>query len=116
MSQTLQTIVRTILMIVGSFLIGHHFMNQTIDSSIWETITGSVISVITLIWDLKSKIATQDQIAGTFKQVLVFVLGFFAASGKISADSVQTWITIIGTVLTAVLSIFYKKASPTVTT
>jgi putative effector of murein hydrolase LrgA (UPF0299 family) len=111
--ETIYSIIRAILMIAGALLIGHHIWNTAIDATVWDAISGSLLSFVTLIWGVVSKETSTEAAVAGLKQFAVFAFGLLASSGKISPDKAQTWISLVGVLISVVFSIYYK-ANPVI--
>ena len=85
--ETVFSLIRTLLMFCGAFLIGHNLFGQFIDSSMLEEILGSVMAIIGLIWSIVDKTSTIEALQSTLMNVMKFFGGLLVASGKISGET-----------------------------
>lgn len=94
-----QTIVRTILTAVGSFLIGTTIFHHVVLAPFWSDFTGIVLTVFSTIWGIADKTAGVEQIQSALRQVVVFIGGIFVARGYITGDNLTAILALIPVLL-----------------
>jgi hypothetical protein len=84
--EQLFSVLRTVLTLAGALLTGGgmHFFGQTIDTPLWQEITGIVMAVISVVWSIYTKAVDLEKLQGTIRQVVTFVFGILAAKHLIS--------------------------------
>ena len=106
-TQALFSVLRTLLIAFGAFLIGKNFFGSVLDASIWEQLVGAVISVGTMIYAFIKRESTIEGFQATIRGVLVFIGGLLVTSGKITGallEAILGVLTILGPMLYAWLS------------
>lgn len=104
---TIFSILRIVLTIGGAILVGKNIGSTAIDMNWWQTGSGIVIALFSLVWSFKDQTSTLESFQATIMQAFLFVASGFLASGKISADDIKTWggiLTMIGALVYPVLS------------
>lgn len=98
-TQALFSVLRTILIAFGAFLIGKNFFGSVLDASIWEQLVGAVLSIGTMVYSFIKRESTIEGFQTTIRGVLVFIGGLLVTAGKITGATLETVLgifTIIG--------------------
>jgi hypothetical protein len=90
MSDTLKSAIRHILNAAGAFLIGKSLFGTAIDESMWQTIIGIIMAIISVVWSIKDKTANIESVQGVVRQVITFVGGLLVARGWLKAETLVT--------------------------
>ena len=100
-------ILRTLLSIGGALLLGHNIFGHAIDESLWQEITGGAMGAASIVLSVLDKTITLEMIQGALRQALSFVGGLLIASGKLTAENMNTWLGVI----TALVPFIYAGLS-----
>lgn len=95
----LSGIIRTVLSLLGAYLLGKNIYGIEATAELWQEATGVIMGVIAIIWSIRSKEATIEMLQGTMRQVLTFIGGLFVAKGKISAETLTLVIGLAAAIL-----------------
>jgi hypothetical protein len=90
-----QSLIRTFLTVIGTFLIGKHVLGNTIDQQIWETILGAIMTVVSVVWSIIDKTATTEKLQSGVRQVVATIGGLLIASGKLTPEKLETWLGVV---------------------
>jgi hypothetical protein len=105
-------VVRTVLMTLGAFLIGHNFFGVSITESWIQEAVGVVISLSVFVWSYASKETTVEGLQGILRQLFTFTGALLLAKGWITSDMlvvIISLIPVIGPALYAWLSRFKTR-------
>ena len=104
-------VVKTILTLVGSYLIGHKLFNTNVDESYLGLIIGSVMAVVSFVWSIVDKSLAIESFQASIRQVIVAVGGVLIASGKLDSAKLDTYMGIILPLATYIYSLLSQKKS-----
>jgi len=107
--QTLETITRSILMSIGTFMIGKNLLGSEINPDIWEMVVGSVMSAMAIIWGVLDKNLSIEMLQSFIRSMFVGFGGLLVAKGDLSAESLESYLGIAMAILTIVYSISSRK-------
>lgn len=79
------SIVRHILSAIGGYLV----LKGYVDDSILQQGIGILFAIIAIIGSIRAKVATNDMILGTLRQLITFIGGFLAGKGYINQGTVD---------------------------
>lgn len=83
------SLLRYILVIVGGWLVGKNFLGNPIDETTSLGIVGGFMSLVGLVWGFVDKTVTLEGFQSSIKGLLSFVGTLFVASGKITSDTLN---------------------------
>lgn len=109
-------VLKTILTLVGSYLIGRKLFNTTIDESYLGLIIGSVMTVVSFVWSIVDKSLAIESLQSSIRQVIVAVGGVLIASGKLDSAKLDTYIGIILPLATYLYTLLSQKKSVQIAT
>jgi hypothetical protein len=101
------SLIRSILTLAGSYLIGKNVFGTVADASFAQEATGAIMVLVSLIWGIVDKTTTIEMVQTSIMQVLKFIGGFLVAKGKISLENLDTLIGIA----TGLAAIIYGRYS-----
>jgi len=105
---TVLGIVRTILTLVGTFLIGHNLgFLGALTSDTLQIVIGSALTLGSFIWGIVDKSTGPEQWASALRSVVTSIGGLLIALGKTTGATVEA---ILG-VIAALTPLFQKKAA-----
>jgi hypothetical protein len=99
--EVLFTLLRALLTLVGTYLIGKPLFGGTIDDNVLQVIFGAVMSIAGLAWSVFDKTIGLEMIQAFIRSVGMGIGGILIANGKLSAEKLETY---LGAILA--LSIF----------
>jgi len=102
------SILRAILTMGGSYIVGHNLFGHTVDASIWQEVAGSVIALSAAIWGIADKTANIEGVQSALRSVIISVGGFLTAAGVISGDTLNSILGLI-TALAPILQSHLSK-------
>lgn len=106
-TQNLGTLARTLLVAIGSYLVGHNVLGIAIDSSNWQIIAGTIMTIGGAGWGIVEKTATIESVESAVRSAIVAGSGVLVAAGKLSEN---TAIQITG-LITAVMPLIQSALS-----
>lgn len=107
--QTLETITRSILMSIGTFMIGKNLLGSEINPDIWEMVVGSIMSAMAIIWGVLDKNLSIEMLQSFIRSMFVGFGGLLVAKGDLSAEALESYLGIAMAILTIVYSISSRK-------
>lgn len=105
--ESLLSSLRALLILVGTYLVGHSIFGHTVTEDIWTVIISSVVTVASTIWGIATKTATIEGIESAVRSVVTGIGGILASAGVLSGDNLNA---ILG-FITAVLPTFQSSLS-----
>lgn len=103
----INSMLRAILVLAGTYLFGHNIFGNVIDSSIWQEISGAVMIAASFIWSAFTKSLTIEIFQSSILKILMVLGALLVTSGKLSSEKLEA----ITAVLTAALPVFYSMLS-----
>ena len=107
--ETVIILIKALLTVVGSWLIGQNFIGQPIDQSVLEIIGGIIMSGVSIFWSIRDKSYTIESLQAFARQVLLFIGGLLIAANKITPDRFEAILGLILAVVPIVQSYASKK-------
>lgn len=114
MLENLGSILRAVLIAVGSFVIGHKYFGGTISNDLWASFTGGVLVVGSTIWGIVTKSATIESIQSGLRSFLTFGFAFLLAKGVVTAEQITIILSSVGTIVPLIYSIYSKQKTQAV--
>ena len=109
--ETIFSLLRTALTLIGSYLIGKNLLGNTIDNSIIEILVGAGMSLASVVWGIISKDLVIEQIQSFIRSAVVGIGGLLVASGKIEAGKIESLSGFLLAVSTFIYSLLSRKKS-----
>lgn len=103
--QTLETITRSILMSLGTFIIGKNLLGSEVTPDLYEMVVGSVMSGMAILWGVLDKNLSIEMLQSFIRSLFVGFGGLLVAKGNLSAESLESYLGIAMAILTIVYSI-----------
>lgn len=107
--QTLETITRSILMSLGTFIIGKNLLGSEITPDLYEMVVGSVMSGVAILWGVLDKNLSIEMLQSFIRSMFVGFGGLLVAKGDLSAEALESYLGIAMAILTIVYSISSRK-------
>lgn len=100
--EQINSLIRTVMTLIGAFLTGgglHYFFGHTIDGAYWEEITGVIITVVAIVWSIRTKTVDIEKMQGMVRQVVTFICGILIAKGLLTDQTGAAVIAFVGSIL-----------------
>lgn len=113
-SEQLNSIIRTVLTLIGAFLTGggvNYLFGTVIDTAYWQEISGIVLAIVSVVWSIVSKTVDIEKLEGTIRQIVTFICGILVARGLLNAQTGMAVIAFIGAIIPLIQSYLGKKKS-----
>ena len=81
--------LRAVLILVGSYLVGHNVFGHAVDSSTWQIIAGAVVTVASTWWGIAAKTTTIEGVESAVRSIITSVGGLFVSAGVLSGDNLN---------------------------
>lgn len=105
---TILSILRSVLTLVGSYAIGHAIFGIPITTSTWDVVIGSVLTLGSTVWGIIDKSASIEMIQSGLRSVFISIGGVLSAAGVVSGEVVNQILGLI-TALTPILQSYLSK-------
>lgn len=83
------SLLRSILTLAGTYLVGHNLFGVQVDQSVFQIILGSVVALGSTIWGIVDKSLGSEQLISAIKSIVLGVGGIFVAAGKITGSTLD---------------------------
>ena len=109
--ETIFTLLRTILVSVGVFLVGKNFMGSPIDQSVWQMLVGIIMSGLAVVWGILEKSLAIEMLQSFIRSAIVGLGGLLVAKGTMTPEKLESILGIALAVLPLLYSIVSRKKS-----
>lgn len=96
--------LRALLILVGSYLVGHNLFGKSVDSQTWEVISGAILTVASAIWGIATKTSTIEGIESAARSVITSIGGLLTSSGILTGDNLNAILGLVTAILPAIQS------------
>lgn len=103
------SILRSLLTLIGSYLVGHAIFGHTVTADIWTVIGGAAATVFSTVWGIVKKTATIDSSESAIHSVLLTLGGLFVSAGVINQDTLTAILGLVGSISPILLSQISKS-------
>lgn len=93
--ETILGVLRALLTLAGTYLVGHNLLGVAIDSSTWQIILGAVVAVGSTIWGIVDKTAGIEQIQSAIRSVIISLGGILVAAGKLKGEVLEAIVGLV---------------------
>lgn len=100
--------LRAVLIIIGSYVVGHNIFGHAVDSSTWQIVAGAVVTVASTIWGIASKTTTIEGVESAVRSIITSVGGLFVSAGILSGDNLNAILGLVTALAPAVQSALSK--------
>jgi hypothetical protein len=107
--ENLFSTVRAILIFAGTFVVGHNLFGHPIDSSTWQIIVGSVISLGMALWGIVTKDTPVEGLESFFRSFIQGIGGILVADGILNNATLDAILGLL-TAIAPLLQSFAAKA------
>jgi hypothetical protein len=104
MQTTIWSIVRTLITLAGTYLVGLNLFGHPLDSNTFQIIGGIIMTLGSVIWGIVDKSASIEQVQSGIRSAFIAGGGLLIAWGKLSAQQLELIIGLIVPVLTVLQS------------
>lgn len=104
-------LIRNLLTIAGGYIIGKSFFGTSVDDNTWQGIIGIVIAMVGVVWSILDKTLGIEQLQGAIRHIVSVVGGILIASGKLTAERLDTWLGIITVLVPIIYGLLSKTKS-----
>lgn len=73
--------LRAVLTLAGSYLVGHSIAGHKIDDNLWQLIGGAAVTIASTVWGILDKAATIEGLQSAIRSIVTAVGGVFLALG-----------------------------------
>lgn len=101
--ETFLSLIRSILTLVGSYLIGKNIFGSTVDQNWLLIVVGGIVTLGSIIWGIVTKDISSEQIASGLRSAIMTVGMIFVASGKLSSNALEQIALIMVTLIPFIL-------------
>lgn len=95
-------VFRTILTIVGSFLVGHNLFGLEVNESVWQEILGGAMAVAGVVLAVIDKSVTLEMLQAGVRHLFLIVFMFLVAKGFINPAQLELYLGLVGTLGTLI--------------
>lgn len=104
---TLMTILRAALSLIGTYALGHNLLGHTIDASLWQEIAGAVLTVGSTVWGIVDKPTSIEGLQSAIRSVLPAVGGLLLALGITNQQTLDS----IAAIVLAIIPVLQNHTS-----
>src|SRR5688500_4512749 len=110
MSDTLKTVIRYVITLVGAWLIGKNvsLFGQPLDTSTVEILGGIVLTIAATVWSWLAKELTMESFEGAIRHIVVTGGAILVTAGRMSAESLTMWIGLVSAIAPIIGSYIFK--------
>jgi hypothetical protein len=105
----LLSFLRALLIMVGSYVVGHNVFGHPVDSSTWQIIAGAIVTVASTIWGIAAKTSNIEGIESAVRSVITSVGGLFVSAGVLSGDNLNAILGLVTAIAPALQSALSKS-------
>jgi putative effector of murein hydrolase LrgA (UPF0299 family) len=108
--------LRAVLILVGSYVVGKNAFGHAIDSSTWQIIAGSVITIASTWWGIATKTTTIEGVESAVRSIITSVGGLFVSAGVLSGDNLNAILGFVTAFAPLVQSMLSKSKNQQIAT
>lgn len=112
----LLSFVRALLILVGSYVVGHNLFGHTVDSSTWQIIAGAVVTLSSIIWGIVTKSTSIEAVESAIRSIITSVGGLFVSAGVLSGDNLNAILGLVTAIAPAIQSALSKTKNQQIAT
>lgn len=109
--ETIFTLLRTVLVSVGVFLVGKNFLGSPIDAVMWEMLVGIAMSGLAVLWGILDKDLPIEMLQSFIRSAIVGLGGLLVAKGSLSPEKLESILGIVLAILPFIYSVISRKKS-----
>lgn len=81
--------LRAVLILVGSYLVGHSLFGHTLTSDAWQVWVGAIVSLVSTVWGIVTKSTTIEAVESAVRSIVTGVGGLLVSAGILSSDNLN---------------------------
>jgi len=108
--------LRAVLILVGSYVVGKNAFGHAIDSSTWQIIAGSVITIASTWWGIATKTTTIESVESAVRSIVTAIGGLFVSGGMLSGDNLTAILGLVTALAPLVQSMLSKSKNQQIAT
>lgn len=108
--------LRAVLILVGSYLVGHNVFGHAVDSSTWQIIAGAVVTVASTWWGIAAKTTTIEGVESAIRSIITSVGGLFVSAGVLSGDNLNAILGLVTALAPLLQSMLSKSKNQQIAT
>lgn len=108
--------LRAVLILVGSYLVGHNVFGHAVDSSTWQIIAGAVVTVASTWWGIAAKTTTIEGVESAVRSIITSVGGLFVSAGVLSGDNLNAILGLVTALAPLLQSMLSKSKNQQIAT
>lgn len=89
------SLVRALFTLIGTFVIGRTFHGHVLVSTTFDVISGSVLTLLSIIWSLRNGTATEQNLESMLRQLLQGIGGLVVGWGLLNATQLGEIISFV---------------------
>lgn len=102
--ETIFSLLRTILTLVGTYLIGKNIFGHTVDDNIFTVISASLITLVSVVWGIVDKTATIEGVQSGVRSVFIGLGGLAVSWGFLKSEQLVAILGVLAPLLTLIQS------------
>jgi Ca2+/Na+ antiporter len=105
------SIIRTILTLVGSYLIGHNLFGTSVNESLWQEISGGIMVLVGIVMSILDKTISIEKVQGALRHIVLVAGGLLIAKGVVTPAQIEMYIGLATALVPVVYGWLSKKKS-----
>lgn len=89
------SLVRALFTLIGTFVIGRTFHGHVLVSTTFDVVSGSLLTLLSIIWSLRNGTATEQNLESMLRQLLQGIGGVVVGSGLLNATQLGEIISFV---------------------
>ena len=106
--QQFLSILRALMLAVGGFLVGHHFLGTTVDAPYWDVFTGGIMAIVAGVWSWRDKLLSTEQKVSFARSTITFIAGIVVSAGWLTDNTVNTILGVITAIMPFIIGSVLK--------
>jgi len=108
--------LRAVLILLGSYVVGHNAFGHAVNANTWEIIGGAVVTIASTWWGIASKTTTIEGVESAIRSVISSLGGLFVSAGVLSGDNLNAILGLVTALAPAIQSMLSKSKNQQIAT
>lgn len=108
--------LRALLIIAGSYVVGHNVFGHAISSSTWQIVVGAAVTVASTIWGIATKTSSIEGVESAVRSIITSVGGLFVSAGVLSGDNLNAILGLVTALAPLLQSMLSKSKNQQIAT